>query len=225
MIMAVPAVVAILPASSLVSMPPRAWSEAAAPAIASIAGVMRGTVSISSASGSVAGGFGVEAVDVGEQDQEIGAHHGGDAGGKAVVVAVADLGGGDGVVLVDHRHGAELEQGGDGRAGVEVAAALLGVAGGEQDLPGGDADLAQHLGVGAGERDLADGGGGLALLELERPGRQGKHAAAERDGAGGDHQNVAAAGGEAADVLGQRLQPGGPAAARCRGRPAATSRP
>ncbi len=51
----------------------------------------------------------VEPVDVGEQHQEIGAHHGGDAGGEPVVVAVADLGGGDGVVLVDHRHRAPFQ--------------------------------------------------------------------------------------------------------------------
>ena len=40
----VPAVVAILPASILVTMPPRAVSFSEAPAIASISGVMRATV-------------------------------------------------------------------------------------------------------------------------------------------------------------------------------------
>ena len=43
MIMCVPAVVAILPASILVSMPPRAVSDSLTPAIASISGVMRAT--------------------------------------------------------------------------------------------------------------------------------------------------------------------------------------
>ena len=47
MTIAVPAAVAILPASILVCMPPRDSSEPAAPAIASISGVMRSTVSIS----------------------------------------------------------------------------------------------------------------------------------------------------------------------------------
>ena len=51
---------------------------------------------------------GVEPVDVGEQHQQVGAHHGGDARRQAVVVAVADLGGRDRVVLVDDRHGAQL---------------------------------------------------------------------------------------------------------------------
>ncbi len=41
--MCVPAVVAILPASILVSMPPRAVADSLAPAIASISGVMRAT--------------------------------------------------------------------------------------------------------------------------------------------------------------------------------------
>ncbi len=131
---------------------------------------------------------GVEAVDVGQQDEQVGAHHGGDAGREAVVVAVADLAGGDGVVLVDHRHGAKSEQRGDGRAGIEVAAALLGVAEGEQDLAGGEADAAEGLGPGAGERDLADGGGGLAFLQPQRARRQAEHAAAQRDGARRDHQ-------------------------------------
>ena len=46
---------------------------------------------------------GVEAVDVGQQHQQVGADHLRHAGGQPVVVAVADLLGGHGVVLVDHR--------------------------------------------------------------------------------------------------------------------------
>ena len=69
----------------------------------------------------------IEAVDIGQQDQQIGARHGGDARGEAVIVAVADFVGGDRVVLVDHGHRAPFQQLGDGRARVEIAAALLGV--------------------------------------------------------------------------------------------------
>ena len=108
MIIAVPAAVAILPASSLVCMPPRDSSEPALPAIASISGVMRSTSGRKRASGSCAGGAGVEPVDVGEQHQQVGAHHGGDARGEPVVVAVADLGGRDRVVLVDDRDAPSL---------------------------------------------------------------------------------------------------------------------
>ncbi len=52
----VPAVVAILPASILVCMPPRDSAEAAAPAIASISGVMRGTSGTSFAGRPAPGG-------------------------------------------------------------------------------------------------------------------------------------------------------------------------
>ena len=107
----------------------------------------------------------VEAVDVGQQHQQVGARHGGDARREPVVVAVADLVGGDGVVLVDHRHAAPFEQLADGRARIEIAAALLGVAQGEQDLSGRDAVPAERLRPGARERDLPDRGGGLRVLE------------------------------------------------------------
>ena len=110
MIMCVPPAVAILPASILVRMPPRDSSEAAPPAIASIAGVMRSTTGMCSAAGSTRRRRRVEPVDVGEQHQQIGADHGRDAGGQAVVVAVADLAGRDGVVLVDDRHRAHVEE-------------------------------------------------------------------------------------------------------------------
>jgi hypothetical protein len=88
--------------------------------------------------------------------------------GEPVVVAVADLVGRHGVVLVDDRHDAEAEQHLEGAAGVEVAPAVLAVLEGEQHLRGGDAVGGEHGLVGLGEPDLADRGGGLALLERER---------------------------------------------------------
>ncbi|MND05532.1 hypothetical protein D3C83_263800 [compost metagenome] len=54
--MVVPAAVAILPASILVSMPPLESSDPALPAIASISGVIFSTVSRNLASGFCAGG-------------------------------------------------------------------------------------------------------------------------------------------------------------------------
>ena len=47
---------------------------------------------------------------VGEQHEQVGGEQVGDERGQAVVVAEADLVVGDGVVLVDDRHHAELEQ-------------------------------------------------------------------------------------------------------------------
>ena len=112
---------------------------------------------------------------------------------QAVVVAEADLVGRDRVVLVDHRHGAERQQRGHGLAGIEIAAALLGVVERQQDLRHGDAVARQRLLVGVRELDLAGRGGGLALLELQRAGRQLEMRAAEADGAGGDQHDLAAA--------------------------------
>ena len=85
----------------------------------------------------------VEPVDVGQQHEAIGRHHGGDARRQAVVVAVADLGRRHRVVLVDDRHGLEVEQRLDGVARVEIAAALLGVAERQQDLRGDEAARAR----------------------------------------------------------------------------------
>ena len=107
--------------------------------------------------------------------------------------AEADLRGGDAVVLVQHGHRLHRQQPGDRGARVEVAAALLGVGVGDEDLARGQPDGAERLGPGAGQRDLADGGGGLAVLELQRTRRQAEHAPAERDGAGGDDHHLGAA--------------------------------
>ena len=101
-----------------------------------------------------------------------------DARGEPVVVAEADLGGGDRVVLVDHRHRAQRQQLREGRAGVEMAAALLGVVGGQQDLRDGDAVPRQRLLIGVRQADLPGRRGGLLFLEPQRA------AGAGRDGGG-----------------------------------------
>ena len=56
------------------------------------------------------GGAVVQPVDVGQQHQRVGVHEVRDQRREPVVVAEPDLVGGDGVVLVDDRHDAELEQ-------------------------------------------------------------------------------------------------------------------
>ena len=106
-----------------------------------------------------------------------------DAGGEPVVVAVADFRRRHGVVLVDDRHRAPFQKLVDGRARIEIAPPLLGVLQGDQHLPGRDAMARENLRPDAGEGDLADRGGGLAVFQLELPGRQPQHRASERDGA------------------------------------------
>ncbi len=133
--------------------------------MASISGVIAGTTGICCGRRVAPRVGGVEAVDVGEQDQLIGLHHLGDARGQAVIVAEADFGGGDRVVLVDHRDAAEAEQRVQRGAGVQVAAAVLGVVQRQQQLRGGQAVGGQRLGPGLGQADLADRGGGLLFLQ------------------------------------------------------------
>ena len=73
----------------------------------------------------VAAGIGrEEPVEVGQQHEHVGAHEVGHERGEPVVVAEADLVVGHRVVLVDHRHAAELEQADERLAGVQVLAAV-----------------------------------------------------------------------------------------------------
>ena len=99
---------------------------------------------------------GVEAVDVAQQDQGVRANHAGHPRRQPVVVAEADFGGGHRVVLVDHRHAAEPEQGFQRGARVEVAAARLGVLGSQQQLRRHQTLRRKRLGPRLREPDLAD---------------------------------------------------------------------
>ena len=63
--------------------------------------------------------------------QEVG-HH----GGQTIVVAEADFRHADRVVFVDDRQHVPLEESEDGVASVEVARAVVKIAGGEQNLGG-----------------------------------------------------------------------------------------
>ena len=152
---------------------------------------------------------GVEAVDVGQQHKLVGLHHLGDARGEAVVVAETDLRGRHGVVLVDHRDAAEAEQGVQRGARVEVAAAVLRVVQRQQQLRGGQALGGQCLAPGLRQADLADRGRGLLFLQPEAALLQAERAACQRDGAGGDHDDVDTARPQGGDVGGHAVEPGG----------------
>ena len=117
--------------------------------------------------------------------------------------------GGHRVVLVDHRDAAEAEQRVQRGARVEVAAAVLGVVQRQQQLRGGQALGGERLAPGLGQADLADRGGGLLFLQAQPTLVQAKRAARQRDGAGGHHDHVGAAGAERGDVGGHALEPGG----------------
>ena len=82
-------------------------------------------------------------------------------GAKHVVVAKGKLGHGDGVVLVDNRHGTKLDEAHQCVARVEVRLAIHNVATSEQDLPAGNAALGEDVGVRLGELCLPCGRAGL----------------------------------------------------------------
>jgi len=66
----------------------------------------------------------------------------------------------------------------------------------------------QRLGPVARQRDLADRGGSLAVLELERTRRKPEYSAAERDGARGNHQEIASLAMQRGEIGGERGKPG-----------------
>ena len=158
--------------------------------------------------GAVRGRAVVEGVDVGEQHEGVGADQVGDEGREPVVVAEADLMGGDGVVFVDHGHDAEVQQPVQGAQGVGVLAAAHEVFGGEEHLADGDAVGPEGVGVAGHQQPLAHARG--RLLGGEVAGTLGEP---ERGEPGGDraggHQDDLGAGvalvREGVGELGERL--------------------
>ena len=124
--------------------PPLPRAEPVPPASTST-GSSAATSSMSVGGGVDARVGGEQARRVGEQDEHVGGDEVGDEGGDAVVVAEADLVVGDGVVLVDDRHAAELEQADERLAGVEVLAAVDEVVRVEQHLRADHAVVARAM--------------------------------------------------------------------------------
>src|SRR3546814_11960966 len=89
---------------------------------------------------------------------------------------------------------------------VQVAAALLGILQGQQDLRHGDVVAGKRFLVGVGEADLPGGGRRLFLLQSQDPLRQAEVAAADGDGAGRHQQPLGAAAHQGGDVVGERVQ-------------------
>ena len=129
-----PASLAISAAATLLRMPPEPKAEVRSPMSrpSSTEGSLTSATSGASASAPRVGGE--DPVDVGQQDQQAGVEQDRHLGGEEVVVAEADLVGGRGVVLVDHRHHAPLDQPAQGLARVQVVGAGGDVGGREQHL-------------------------------------------------------------------------------------------
>ena len=125
---------AIFAAASFDAMPPLPRADPVPPASDSSEWSTSTISSISDADGVEARVGREQPGRVGEQHEQVGGQQVGDERGQAVVVAEADLVVGDGVVLVDHRDDAEVEQAPSVAAGVEVLLADREVERGEQHL-------------------------------------------------------------------------------------------
>jgi hypothetical protein len=113
---------------------------------------------------------GQETRGVGEQDQQVSPHEVGHQRAEPVVVAETDLLVGHRVVLVDHRHDAEVDEVVEGLAGVEVLLAVDEVEGGEEHLPGQQAVGLETLLPGPHQPVLADRRDGLQDARVGRAG-------------------------------------------------------
>src|SRR5437763_13827726 len=125
-----------------------------------------------------------------------------------VVLAEADLDDADGVVLVDDRQAAPLEQAQDGVADVEVARPVVEVVGGQEDLSDVRAVRGERLLVGAHEDALADGGAGLELPQAGRPLAESELTDTGPDGSRGNQDDLPAGRFQALDLVGERADAG-----------------
>ena len=82
---------------------------------------------------------------IGQDDQGIGFDQVGNQCTQRVVITEADFIGGNGIVFVDDGQDAQIEQGADGGAGVQIARAIGQIFVREQNLGGTDAVSAEGL--------------------------------------------------------------------------------
>ncbi len=174
-------------------MPPDPTAEAERPAMASISGVTAVTRAMKRASG-LRFGSAVNRPSTSESSTRQSARgHLRHAGAQAIIVAVADLGRGHRVVLVDDRQCPQGQQRFQRGPRIQIALPLLAVLQRQQHLRHGDTMLAQQLLVGMGQADLPDGRRGLALIQPQRPRGKPQLASAQRNGAGGHQDDLLSA--------------------------------
>ena len=149
-----------------------------------------------------------EAVNVGEEHQEVGPHQVADQGGQVVVVPELQLVRGHGVVFVDDGHHLPAQQGEEGVPGVQEAGPGFQVVVGQEDLGHLEADLGKGQLVGVHHDALAGGGHGLGLGDARGTGFKPQLAAARGDGPGRNQDKLPVPGAQAADLPHQALDEG-----------------
>ena len=150
------------------------------------------------------------AVDVRQKHEQIGTEERGHERRETVVVAEAraQLLDADGVVFIDDRDHAVIEQGAKRVADVEIAGPVLHVVGHQEHLRGVPLAAAKHPLVGLDEAALPDRRHGLQMGELPGPRRQAHPAHARPDGAGADEHDPPALGQKGLELPAERLDPG-----------------
>ena len=111
----------------------------------------------------------VDAVDVAEQDEQVGRHHGGDEARELVVVGEHQFGDRDGVILVDDGHHTLLQHHLHTVLLIEVMPARAERLLGGEHLPARDAVVAEEFVVFVDEFGLTDSGIKLALIDGVEP--------------------------------------------------------
>jgi hypothetical protein len=146
----------------------------------------------------------VEAVDVGEEDEQVRFDERGHQRAEVVVVADLDFLDSDGVVLVDDRHHAEGEQGEQRVPRVQVPRAIADVLRRQENLAHGQAVSLERDLVLPHEHGLSDRGRRLFFRNRARALRQRETRHPGGDRAGGDERDVTVA-THGRDVRGQLL--------------------
>ena len=155
-----------------------------------------------------AGIGGIDPVHIGQQHQQVRADQLGHPRGETVIVPVADLLRGHGVVLVDHRDGPQVQQGAHRRPGVQPPAAGLGIVAGDEDLGGHGPHGGQGLFPGPHQQALPGGGGGLLLVEHQLAAAEAQAPPSQGHGTGGHDQHALPPRPQAAHIGGEAVQPG-----------------
>ena len=136
---------------------------------------------------------GVEAIDVRERHAQIGRNQAAHKRRQRVVVAKLDLIDGDGIVLVDDRHHAELHQAKQGVARVQVGRAARRVVTREQHERGEQVARMELLVVGRRDDALTGRGAGLQARQVaDRLTVEAQHGIAAGNGARAHHDQAPA---------------------------------
>ena len=153
---------------------------------------------------------GVDALDLGQQDEQPRTDQHRDLRGEGVVVPEGDLVRSRGVVLIHDRDDAELEQGLERVPRVHVARALGQVRRREQDLRGLESLSAKGRVPRALQPYLSERRGGLQPRKRPWPVREPQPRQPERDRARRNHDDGLASTHERADLRGARPEQGPP---------------